>query len=184
MEPYYVLDAVLPDPVAYRQAALALPFGDVTIGADTFRGIAAAHSPALALAFEQALPEVEATLSFFRRSPRAQPEPTYLHSDAAMGDWTGILYLNPAPPDGDGTVFWERIATGHRFGVWDAQTEQAAADLSLWTPWHLVAARFNRLVVFRSDLFHSRALPDNYGQGADARLVQVVFGRTRREHRL
>lgn len=182
MEPFYVLDEVLPDPVRYRDAALALPFGTVTFGDDTFRGIAAAHRPDLPIAFERAVPEpIEPTLSFFRLSPLGQPEPTYLHSDAAMGDWTGILYLNPDPPDGDGTVFWERLSTGHRYGPWDASVERAAKDLSLWSPWHLVAARFNRLVIFRSDLFHSRALPGNYGDGDAARLIQVVFGRRRPE---
>jgi hypothetical protein len=184
MEPFYVLDDVLPNPDAYRAAVLALSFGDVTIGDDTFRGIAPAHSPDLPIAFERAVPEpIETVLSFFRRSPLGQPEPTYLHSDAAMGDWTGILYLNPRPPDGDGTVFWERLSTGHRYGPWDTEVERASKDLALWVPWHVVAARFNRLVIFRSDLFHSRALPGNYGQGVDARLVQVVFGRRRPEVR-
>ena len=178
MEPFYILDDVLPDPVAYRDAALALPFGNVTLGDDTFRGIAAAQSPALPIAFERSVPEpIEATLSFFRLSPLGQQEPTYLHSDAAMGDWTGILYLNPDPPEGDGTVFWERLSTGHRYGIWDEGTERASKNLSLWAPWELVPAKFNRLLIFRADLYHSRALPGNYGEGDRARLIQVVFGR-------
>jgi hypothetical protein len=184
MEPFYVLDDVLPDPVAYRRQVLDLPFGDVTIGDDTFRGIAAPPSPLLAVACARAIPEpVDVVLSFLRRSPHGQPEPTYLHSDAAMGDWTGIYYLTPAPPDGDGTVFWERVATGHRYGPWEAETEQAAQDLSRWHPWHTVAARFNRLLIFRSDLYHSRAIVENYGIGDDARLIQVVFARRRPEVR-
>ncbi len=37
-------------------------------------------------------------------------------------------------------------------------------------------ARFNRLLLFVSDRFHSRSIHDNYGADEDARLVQVTFG--------
>jgi hypothetical protein len=151
-----VLDDVLPDPMAYRAEALAQPFGDVTLGPDTFRGIAACPRGDVALAAAAAAPGTEPVLSFFRKSPHCQREPNYIHTDEMMGRWTGIYYMNPEPPEGDGTTFWEPdeygfLAVGH------------------------VAARFNRLVLFPSEVLHSRALFDNYGQGDDARLIQVVF---------
>ena len=31
-------------------------------------------------------------------------------------------------------------------------------------------------VLFSSNLFHSRALPENYGEGLDGRLIHVCFG--------
>jgi len=177
MEPILVLDHLLPDPDAYRAAALQRPFGDVTLGADTFKGIALCPDAAVVTALLATFPDLEPTLSFFRQSPAGQAEPTYLHSDADMGDWTGIYYLNPAPAPHDGTIFWERVDSGAQRGPWNAETQAAARDGALWFPRQWVEGRYNRLLLFQSDLFHSRALVDNYGTGDGARLVQVLFGR-------
>lgn len=171
-----VFDDVLSDPHAYRRQALAQKFGDVTLGPDTFRGIAMCPDPALTVALIGRLPMgVETTLTFFRRSPRGQAEPNFIHSDEDMGDWTGIYYLNPLPADGDGTTFWEHAGSSR--GPWTPDVDASARERVGWNPWRHVPARFNRAVVFRSDLFHSRAIEANYGAGESARLVQVVFGR-------
>lgn len=150
-----VLDDVLDDPHAYRAQALAQDFRDVTIGPDTFRGIAPCPSGDVAAAAAEAL-GAEPVLSFFRKSPAGQHEPNFVHSDEGMGRFTGIFYLNPTPPRGDGTTFYERRGEG-------------------WTSAQHVPARFNRLLLFSAEIPHSRALFDNYGQGDEARLIQVVF---------
>lgn len=150
-----VLDDVLPDPHAYRIEALAQPFKDVTLGPDTFRGIAACPRGDLAAVAETAC-GASPVLSFFRKSPEGQREPNYVHSDEMMGRFTAIYYMNPEPADGDGTIFWER-------------------DGDDWRPIRLVEAKFNRLLIFDAILPHSRALIDNYGQGDGSRLIQVVF---------
>jgi hypothetical protein len=178
-EQIQVFDDVLADPHAYRNEALALPFGDIQIGPDLFKGIALAPNPAVARALMGHLPDAEPQLSFFRRSPAGQQEPNYIHTDREMGDWTGIYYCNPRPASGDGTIFWERISTGQIYGTWDdPQLRDAVKDPALWRPHRRTYAKFNRLLVFRSDLLHSRALFNNYGtaEGHDARLVQVLFG--------
>jgi hypothetical protein len=169
-----VYDDVLPDPAGYRAQALAQPFGDVTLGPDVFRGMAVCPDPTVPDRLRTLLPGADATLSFFRRSPAGQVEPNFLHSDAGMGDWTAILYLNPTPPDGDGTTFWEHRPTGAVTG--DLGMAPAARDAA-WQPWQHVAAHWNRLLLFQADCFHSRALYENYGEGDAARLIQVVFGR-------
>ena len=69
-----------------------------------------------------------------------------------MGDLTAILYLNENSPEEDGTTLYHE---GYISCV--------------------LKARFNRLVVFNSDLYHSRNIYDNYGYAEDARLIQVVF---------
>lgn len=180
IEPIQVFDNVLPDPHGYREAVLGLPFADLTIAGQTFRGIAYGNWQ-LAERLEelyrdpQGLCIAQPALTFFRRSPAGQEEPNYIHSDAEMGLWTGIYYMNPTPLLGDGTHFWERMSSGAISGPW-SEVQEAAKDLSLWRMWRRVEAKFNRLLVFRSDLFHSRALMENYGEGDDSRLVQVVFG--------
>jgi len=170
-----VFDDVLLDPLGYRAAVLAQPFGDVPAGDQVFHGISpCAHSSVPELIARELMPGARTTLTFFRQSPEGQQEPNFIHSDREMGDWTGILYLAPTPPAGDGTSFWRHRATGAMCGDFD---EAAARDLTQWERWHHVEATFNRLLIFQSDYFHSRGLEQNYGQGDDARLIQVLFGR-------
>lgn len=146
-----VLDDVLPDPHAYRAKALAQPFRDVTIGPDTFKGIAPCADGDVA-AIAAAITGAEPVLTFFRKSPLGQKEPNFIHSDHEMGAWTGIYYMNPEPDEGDGTTFWKN----------GEQTEQ-------------VVARFNRLLLFTTEQEHSRSIFENYGDGDSARLIQVMF---------
>jgi N-acetylglutamate synthase-like GNAT family acetyltransferase len=173
MKEVLFFDDVLRDPLAYRQQALALSFGDVAAGNDVFHGIAVCTDPAIpSFVAAKVTPSALPQLSFFRQSPEGQREPNYIHSDQTMGDLTGIFYLTPRPPDGDGTSFWRHRESGATSGPFNAAEAQ---DLGRWERWEHVTARFNRLLIFQSDLFHSRGLIENYGRGKDARLIQVVF---------
>lgn len=173
-----VHDDVLPDPMAYRRAALAQPFQDVDLGHAVFHGIAPCVDPTVAQWVEAHFPTLEVTLSFFRQSPAGQVEPNDIHTDVDMGDATVILYLNPDPPVEDGTTFWVHRATGaeetpNPFGGPPGKDRQA------WVPYRTVPAVFNRAIVFPAPLFHSRALAENYGTGDGARLIQVLFAKAR-----
>jgi hypothetical protein len=170
---FLVFDDVLADPHAYRQYALGHAFGDVTLGGQTFKGIGypVLHK-VLPKMVAAVVPGAKVHLTFFRKSPHGQEEPNYIHSDAMMGEVTAILYLNPEPPAGDGTTFWQHVPTEKSRGEFDPE---AAKDLSQWAPWEKVDAKFNRLLLFRSDLFHSRSLFENHGEGDEARLTQVAF---------
>lgn len=170
-----VFDDVLLNPTIYRAFALGLPYTSVHDGDDTFHGIAETADPTVPDLLMQLLPPGAApTLTFFRQSPAGQREPNFVHSDAMMGDLTAILYLSLEPPAGDGTDFWRTVDTFQDHGPLD---KVALADRENWTRWRHVEARFNRLLLFRSDLYHSRALEENYGTGDDARLIQVTFVR-------
>jgi len=177
-----VVDDVLADPVGYTAAARRATFASVTGAAgEAFHGIAPCTDGELARWITTRFPDAHPTLTFFRQSPGGQIEPNYVHSDFAMGDWTGILYLTEQPIAGDGTVFWRDVetgATGCRSAALLDYAEEYARwrDGDRWTEWARVAAQPNRLVLFPSALYHSRALRDNYGDGATARLIQVMFG--------
>ncbi len=175
----FYVDNVLADPAAYRDAAGQQTFADVPIEDKVFRGIAEPPDLRLPNWISDRYPMLAPTMTFLRRSPLGQEEPNDVHTDAEMGDWTAILYLTQQPARGDGTTFWRhresgRIADGPMSGA-------AGKDRSEWDPWHRVAARFNRLAIFPSVYFHSRSLNENYGHGAYARLIQVVFGRMAEE---
>jgi GNAT superfamily N-acetyltransferase len=177
-----VCDDVLPDAAAYRAASRAQPVAAVEPAPGVvFPGIGAPVDDRLPQWIAARWPALTPTQSFLRRSERGSPQPTYIHTDVDMGDWTAIYYLTDAPPAGDGTTFWRQRATGALLSL--ARTEAALAteraawrDPAQWVPWRTVAARPNRLVLFPAAYFHSRALPDNYGTGDTARLIHVVFG--------
>ena len=177
MKGYRVFDDFLPDPEAWRAAALALEYKTLTFGDETHHGIAIPESGEVPLRIMERFPGAVATLSFFRKSPEGQEEPLYIHTDVGMGEWSAILYLNPDPPAGDGTVFWEHLATGARESAIVDERAQEGRTADGWKPWRTIEARFNRLVVFPSTYFHSRAIFDNWGAGSEARLTQVVFGK-------
>ncbi len=169
-----VHDDVLSDPYAYRAMALKQLFQVVSDGAVTFQRIAPCADPALPMWIAHMYPRLTPTLSVFRQSPHGQVEPNDVHTDAMMGDWTALYYLTPDPPEDDGTLFWQHTATGLEHYTYDHPSIWPERDDCVC--WHRVQARFNRLVIFPATLLHSRAMPENYGTGDDARLQQVVFG--------
>lgn len=169
-----VHDGIVADPVAYRARALAQSFDSVDVGHAMFHGIAVCEAPDVIDWLAVAYPTLEPTLSFFRQSPAGQDEPNFIHTDVDMGDVTVIVYWNDPPADGDGTSFWRHRDCGAVTG--GLLTGDAGKNLDAWECWRTVPAVFNRAVVFDAPLFHSRAIRENYGQGSDARLIQVVFG--------
>lgn len=175
-----VVDGVLADPDAYRAAVQALPFATFHASADVdFHNMALCPFPEVPAWIAEHHPGLTITLSAARRAPAGQVEPNYIHTDRDMGEWTGILYLTPNPPAGDGTMFWRRKDTGaiQSGAAFDLEDAIAWRDRDQWAPWHLAEARYNRLVLFDSTYYHSRAIEDSYGDdAASARLIQVIFG--------
>lgn len=175
-----VFDDVVPDPLVYRTAALAQPFGDLHSGLAVFHGLAPIGRSPLSAWLETRF-GLHATYETFRLSPEKQEEPTFVHTDRDMGDWSVILYLNPDPPGDDGTTFWKLRETGAIASIAQTPDERIAealtwGDTNRWDPWHTVPAAFNRAILFPAPYFHSRAIFDNWGQGLDARLIQLAFG--------
>jgi hypothetical protein len=177
----YVADDVIGDLAAYRAAVQTLPFQTVLVGPVPFHGIAPCADPTLATWITAHYPLARPRMTFFRQSPAGQVEPNFIHTDRDMGDWSGILYLTAHPAPGDGTIFWRDRITGAT-----ASTATTADDLlaegitwserNRWEEWARIEARPNRLVLFPATLIHSRAIFENYGYGADARLIQLMFG--------
>lgn len=172
-----VLDDAVPDPVAYRTAALALPFGDLTIGESVFHGMAVVGESPLSDVLLARF-GLATTVSAFRLSPAGQVEPNMVHDDSMMGDWTAILFLNPDPPAGDGTTFFRDRTTGLDMSSGGLLIDTNAwNDPDRWEPSRTIPAAFNRLLVFDAARYHSRALFDNYGSDVQtARLIQIAFG--------
>lgn len=172
----HVMDGFLKEPTNYRNEVLKLPFQSYDFGHCQFHGIAmGGPSDHLLMRIQAHFPHLSPMLTFFRKSPLGQREPHFIHADNDMGEWTGILYLNPEPPKGDGTDFWRCKGGAIQADVPYPATADAP-DPAEWTKRQHVAAVFNRLLLFPASYFHSRALLENWGTGDDARLTQVVFG--------
>lgn len=174
-----VIDNFLEFPEDYREAALKLEYKSFEFPECTFHGIALGGPSMDGVArIVRGFPELQPTMTFFRKSPKGQVEPHYIHSDIDMGQWSAILYLNPNPPEGDGTAFWthrESNAAGSH--IPHERSEEGREPKKYFAQRKLVEAKFNRLLIFPSHFFHSRAIHENWGEGDTARLTQVVFGK-------
>lgn len=171
-----IFDNALPDPHSVLERALALEFRSYEFEHCKFHGIAVG-SPSFPLLqwIREKFNALNPTLTFFRKSPEGQQEPHFIHTDVDMGQWSAILYLNENPPEGDGTCFWT-----HKSGAIESEIpHERSEEGKNPDDWELrlrVPAQFNRLVMFPSSYFHSRAIFENWGAGDEARLTQIAFG--------
>lgn len=171
-----IFDDVLLNPDAYRAEALKQTFQTFDFGHVKFHGIAPTGLESeMCQTIRNKFPWAFPTLTFFRKSPAGQEEPHFIHTDVDMGDWSALLYLNPKPEQGDGTSFWTH-KTGAVASLIPHERSEEGRISEGWTMRELIGGAYNRMVVFPSSYFHSRAIYGNWGEGDDARLVQVVFG--------
>jgi hypothetical protein len=174
----HILDNALPDPASYRAAALAMEFRAYDFEQCTFLGIGSGECAAgLVDRLRTLFPALVPTLTFFRKSPLGQVEPHFIHTDIDMGQWSAILYLNENPPPGDGTSFWTHRQTEEIGSIVPHQrSEEGRTPSDHWELRITIPSRFNRLLIFPSFYFHSRALFENWGESESSRFTQVVFG--------
>lgn len=146
-------DNVLSHPKEYVQDILKFGFHDYFDGWKTFKNIQARNDDEFEKIVLDLFPEYDAKWNFVRKSPLNQEEPNFIHTDEMMGDITVILYLSENHPENDGTT------------LYDSENK----------PMCVVHSKFNRAVAFDSDCPHSRNIFENFGEGDDARLIQVIF---------
>ncbi len=178
MSEIIVLDDFLNDPEKYRELAIGADFKTFTFEAETFHGIyPLALTELVPTRISQMFPSADPTLSFLRKSPFGQVEPHFIHTDIDMGNWSAILYLNPEPPKGDGTTFWTHSRSGTIGSIIPHERSEEGMTARGWAVRESVQSKFNRMVFWPSWLFHSRSIPENWGEGDEARLTQVTFGK-------
>lgn len=129
-------------------------FEDLADGEHVFRNIQSrGDNDDFAKLVSELFPDYGIAFNFVRKSPLNQEEPNFIHSDEMMGDITCILYLNEVSPVEDGTTIYDDDKN----------------------PLVKVYSKYNRMVAFGSNMLHSRNLFENFGEGQNARLVQVIF---------
>lgn len=96
---------------------------------------------------------------------------SWIHTDH-FNTWAGVCYLTPDAPISGGTGLFMYKKTGarmaHELEAYEAQ------DMTKWELVDRIGNRFNRLVLYRSDLFHTSL--DYFGKDkTDGRLFQLFF---------
>jgi len=110
---------------------------------------------------------------------------SWIHSDDTT-DWAGVLYLTPDPPLSSGTGIFRHKDTGLRRWKNSEHPEAVAKnspvnnetqDMTKWEMTDRFGNIYNRLVLYRGDLFHISL--DYFGKTKeDGRLFQVFFFNT------
>lgn len=188
-----VVDNFLADAEEERGRALASDFQTEEHRGLDYPGIALAPAPELEERIRGLLSLQGGDFtSFYRRYLPSEKQGTFIHNDCHIGDVSGILFLSRPEHCFGGLAFWR-----HRLYGWEQQppNEDAIRHLGLrdtpelWESvhkdgleeerWQMVdywRMDFNRLVLFRSDRYHSRYPKATTGSGPeDCRLIRTFF---------
>ena len=154
----------------YVEQVLSKPFDDVSDGDRVFKGIQIVQDTLVKYKLLNTYRNSEVVYNFIRKSSEHQDEPNFIHSDREMCDTIAILYLNKEYPEGAGTIIYENNDTE---SIIDFGTKEY--DQDNFTESIRIAMKYNRMIAFPADLYHSRAIKENFGTGKDSRLIQVLF---------
>lgn len=186
------LDDFLPNPIDYRERALKEKFYDIR-GPDgvTYRNINVRPSDELEDILSCRLgKKVKCGYSLLRVNFAGEWPNHAVHTDNGYDQFAAILYLSRPEDCMGGTAFWK-----HRKYGWtnwptaeqirrtckkpeniiirlqrDSNTENA------WEQTHLAEMKFNRMIVYPTDQFHSRFPFPAFGTTmTNARLIWVSF---------
>jgi hypothetical protein len=96
---------------------------------------------------------------------------SWIHTDH-HNTWAGVCYLTPDAPHTGGTGLFRHRASGatmsHELAEYESQ------DMTKWDLVDVIGNRYNRLVMYRSDLFHTSL--DYFGSDLhNGRLFQLFF---------
>ena len=99
---------------------------------------------------------------------------TWIHSDN-FNTWAGVCYLTPDAPLSSGTALYRHRATGRTRPLSrEDKTVYEGYDYTKWEQVDKVGNVYNRLILYRGDLFHASL--DYFGDNLqNGRLFQVFF---------
>jgi len=119
----------------------------------------------------------EVSIMFMRRSPRGIHCPHQVHSDAAMGKYTLMLYINSG--DNAGTSLVRHKESGISFNPASQEfVDVITADQNNQEAWEItdmIEMAPNRAFIFRSDMLHRAEPVGGFGEGVEARSVLTCF---------
>lgn len=192
---FIIHDGVYLNPDEVRAAALLLKYGRRP--QDSYPGKHSInHEPKseIVMSIENAvngkvLPATHAEFGVFQLSRLNDPAINYIHADPE--GWAALIYLNAPPNSLGGTAFWKHRATGLEEFPWcdwasygfnsllqalESLVCDDGNDPEKWEFTTIVPARYNRMLIFNSRLFHSQIPRESFGRSrSTSRLIQIFF---------
>ena len=105
-----------------------------------------------------------------------QRDRSWIHADHTT-TWAAVCYLTPDAPLTGGTGLFRH--KGQMDDEWMKEIYKDSQDMTKWDLVDFVGNKFNRLVMYRGDLFHTSM--DYFGRDIyDGRLFQTFFFSTER----
>ena len=102
---------------------------------------------------------------------------TWIHHDGPCGNWAGIIYLTDHAPVSGGTGIFKLKSTNSMVSLDPNDHTAPGYDYTKWKLVDRIGNIYNRLVLYRTDLYHASL--DYFGEGLhDGRLFQVTFFQT------
>lgn len=103
---------------------------------------------------------------------------TWIHTDS-YNNWAGVLYLTPDAPISSGTSFYRNKEYSRTRFIDDnigreLDLRDNCFDYTKWEETDVISNKFNRLILFRSDMYHASS--EHFGYlTTNCRLTQVFF---------
>jgi GNAT superfamily N-acetyltransferase len=174
-----IVDNFFANADAIREAAIGAHYIDWDApDGETYRRICITQIPGLQEGIEKALGPVTMLGMGYRLNFGGEMPNAAIHSDVGWGTHAAVVYLSNGP---GGTAFWRHKSTGARcLVVGDTTLQQKVQsdwnNLTAWEQIDLCPMRFNRCVIYSSELFHSRWPFEAFGSDPDTgRLIAVAF---------
>lgn len=99
-------------------------------------------------------------------------ERSWIHTDH-FNSWAGLIYLTPDAPVNGGTILYRYKETGEMYQG-ELGDNYEAYDKTKWEIVDRIGNIYNRLVMYRSDIFHMNE--EYFGKNKeDGRLFQLFF---------
>lgn len=186
MQDIIEVDNFLQYPDAVRQDALQSSFLDWEgFDGQVYKRVCSKEVPGLRLSLEAAIGPVKVLGMGYRLNYEGEEPNQAIHSDMGWGTHALVLYLTEGE---GGTAFWEHMATGTTEiqagdnqlyqkinGDWDQQDK--------WAQYYMTGMKYNRAVIYRSALFHSRYPFQAFGSTPETgRLIAVAFFNKKRSN--
>ncbi len=184
------IDNAIPDIDEVREQALKAKYEDF-IGGDggKYIRVSEANIPSLHRMLGDTLERKICHLKGgFRLNYRSELPNSYIHSDERWAKWACVLYLDPSPPEGNGTAFWRHEKTGATTIPFDLPdvARRVTRDWTHPEEWEMIdfiPAKYNRVAIYSGEYFHSRFPFAGYGTTPeDGRLIYTGFFNARKVH--
>ena len=97
-------------------------------------------------------------------------------SDVNNRGWAGLIYLNKSKECQGGTGFYTyngMQVNPNQIGIW--KKEHVTDDVGPWKLIHLAEMKYNRMIMYPSNVLHGAYDKEGFFEGDDYRLVQVFF---------